>query len=137
MNALITALLEEYKRLNGITDDSQDELLSMLLESALEIAKQKACKWSKWDKFEDIPKPIILGIITLVQLMQTRNSVSGSGIKSESIGGMSQSFFGVTDFSDDSFFAPAYDLFDLYCGQKQRNKQFVFKKAKRGRGCGC
>lgn len=130
MNDLTEQLVEYYKKLNDINDDSQDDMLKLLFGAAIEIAKKKACEWNEWNDISALPPAILLGLMELIKLMQARSDISAEGVKSESIGGMSQTFFDIEWLSDDRYFAPAYDLFGLYCKPKNA---LVFQKARRGR----
>lgn len=135
MNTLVQDLLDYYKKINGIDplDVSQDEMLKLLIEVAIEVAKQKACDWSQWDSFDKLPKPIILGIMELIGLSVSRGDINRAGVKSESIGGMSQTFFDADYLGSDSYFKPAFDLFGMYCSVQPDS--LVFRKARRG-NCG-
>lgn len=128
---MLQELLEYFKKINGIdpADKSQDEILLLYLGTALEVAKIKACNWDKWDNLNDLPAPILLGIMEMIKLMQTRDGIVDSGVKSESIGGMSQTFFDVGLMTSDDYFKSAYDLFSMYCRAKNA---LNFRRAKRG-----
>lgn len=128
---MLQELLEYFKKINGIdpADKSQDEILLLYLGTALEVAKIKACNWDKWDNLNDLPAPILLGIMEMIKLMQTRDGIVDSGVKSESIGGMSQTFFDVGLMTSDDYFKSAYDLFGMYCRAKNA---LNFRRAKRG-----
>lgn len=128
---MLQELLEYFKKINGIdpTDTSQDEILLLYLGTALEVAKIKACNWDKWGNINDLPAPILLGIMEMINLMQTRSGIVESGVKSESIGGMSQTFFDVGLMTSDDYFKSAYDLFGMYCRAKNA---LNFRRAKRG-----
>lgn len=132
MDDLVDKILEAYKLANNIDplDTSQDAILKLYISAALQIAKKKSCDWGNWDKYEDIPPAIILGIIQLIGLMQSRDA--NFGIKSESIGGMSQTFIDLDKISDDDYFKGPYGLFGLFCSQ---NNKLQFRVAKRG-NCG-
>jgi hypothetical protein len=84
--------LAELKALMGIaeSDTSQDASLQLLLETALEVAKNyaNAFDWSLEPLV--LPSSIKLGIVRWVEL--TRLIKDRGGVVSESIGGMSQSF---------------------------------------------
>lgn len=128
---MLQELLDYFKKINGIdpTDTSQDDILLLYLGTALEVAKIKACNWDKWDNINDLPAPILLGIMEMIKLMQTRSGIVDSGVKSESIGGMSQTFFDVGLMTSDDYFKSAYDLFGMYCRAKNA---LNFRRAKRG-----
>lgn len=130
MTELVEKLLAAYKELNGIAidDTSQDAVLSLYLEVALEIAKEKSCDIKDWT-FEKIPKSVLMGILIYVDLFMKRNEVHG--IKSESIDGMSQTY--MDSNKDDSYFSPAYDLFDMYCTKVNNGYcSATFRNARRG-----
>jgi len=130
MTELVEKLLAAYKELNGIAidDTSQDAVLSLYLDVALEIAKEKACDIKDWT-FEKIPKSVLMGILIYVNLFMKRNEVHG--IKSESIDGMSQTY--MDSNKDDSYFSPAYDLFDMYCAKSNNGYcSATFRNARRG-----
>lgn len=127
---IITQLLTYFKKYNGIPEDdtTMDEHYKLALEVVLEIAKKRACNLSKWDNIDDLPKPVLMGIMMMVDLQGRR--VSQNNLKSESIDGMSQSFG--TIGTDEEYFAPAYELFDMYCDVGPND--LIFQKARRG-GC--
>lgn len=121
-------LLTEYKAIMGIAEDdnSLDAILLLYMSAAIEKAKYYACDWHKWT-YEDLPASIKLGIFRYLQLSQERGE--RSGIASESIGGMSQSFITGEQGNTDAYFNEAYDFFKQYCrGANGLN----FVPAKRG-----
>lgn len=127
---IITQLLAYFKKYNGIPEDdtSMDTQLTLALEVVLEIAKKRACNLNKWDNIDDIPKPVLMGILMMVEMQGQR--VKQNNLKSESIDGMSQSFG--TIGTDEEYFAPVYELFDMYCDVAPN--ELIFQRAKRG-GC--
>lgn len=129
MQELIEKLLVAYKTQNGIAldDTSQDAVLSLYIEVAVEVAKKKACDIKDWT-FENLPKAVILGILLYVDLFSKRNEVHG--IKSESIDGMSQTY--MDSNGDDSYFNPAYELFAMYCKKVAGYCSMTYRNARRG-----
>lgn len=129
MNELVEKLLAAYKELNGIAidDTSQDAVLSLYLELAIEVAKEKACDIKDWN-YEKLPKAVVMGMLMYVDLFSKRNE--NYGIKSESIDGMSQTY--IDNAGDDSYFNPVYDLFALHCTTASGYCSAVFRNAKRG-----
>jgi len=129
---MIDDLIKYYKSYYGIPEDdaSQDVRIKLFIQVALEKAKRKACDWHKWDDIEELPAPILLGILTFANLSFSKGDTHG--IKSESIGGMTQVF---KDYGeDDDYFKPAYDLFEEYCESALDVNQMYAVKAKR-KGC--
>lgn len=129
---MIEGLLKYYKEYYGIDalDETDDFKTKLQLEVALHKAKRLACDWSDWTDVNSLPASVLLGIIIYANLAISRAGVHG--IKSESIGGMSQSF---QDFTEDSgYYQPAYDLFAEYCAATLDVNQMYVIKARR-RGC--
>ncbi|AOH54482.1 hypothetical protein ABE28_008965 [Peribacillus muralis] len=114
--------LSELKQLMGIAaeDTTQDAILSLYLESALDDAKTYADKldWTTGS----LPGAIKLGIVRWAELAQVRKE--RSGIQSESIGGMSQTFL---NGSGDEYFSEVYDFWKPY---HTVNNGLVFRTAK-------
>lgn len=115
--------LSELKQLLGIaeSDVSQDAILSLYLESAIEAAKGYA---DKVDFTKVFPGPIKLGILRYVELSQMRKN--HAGIQSESMAGMSQTFRDGND--TDNYFAEAYDFWKPY---HTKDSGLVFRTSKR------
>jgi hypothetical protein len=113
--------LAELKGLMGIALEgtSQDVILSLYLESALEAAKTYANNFN-WTQTV-LPGPLKLGILRYVELSQARKSTAG--IASQSIAGMSQTF---KDDGGDSYFREAYEIWNPY-----HKNGLVFSPAKR------
>lgn len=96
--------LDELKVLLGIPldDDSQDMKLSLFLESGL-LAAQKYCDKLDFMQLIDpisgkleLPGPVKLGISEWVKSQQ-EIAERGTGVTSESVPGMSQSFGSASD----------------------------------------
>ena len=102
--------LEQLKELMGIalSDASQDAILSLYLETAIEAAKQYANAYD-WDSEEPLPAGIKLGILRWIELSQMKKE--NAGVQSESIGGMSQTF---TSTGDAGYFSEVYDMWAPY-----------------------
>lgn len=112
--------LAELKALLGIPDEdtSQDAMLQLYLEAALE---QAVTYCNRFDWSQDplvLPASITLGIVRFVRIKQDLDGRS-VGVQSESIGGMSQSFN--TDASQQDLFA---DVWDLWSGYHKRKSVF-------------
>jgi hypothetical protein len=118
--------LEELKTLLGIAaeDTSQDAVLTLYLEAGIDAAKQYA-NLLEWDTLTELPAPVKLGISRWVQANQLR--AERSGVQSESIGGMTQTF--TSGGSDGVTFAESYSLWNPY-----RRKGVVFREARRKGG---
>ena len=123
--------LAELKTLMGIAsaDTSQDAILSLYLEAALESAKEYANGWD-WDSGQMLPAGIKLGIARWVELALLKKE--RAGVQSESIAGMSQTF---SSASSDSYFAEVFDLWGPY---KLEPRGMTYRKARRAKplyGC--
>jgi hypothetical protein len=116
--------LTELKALLGIAveDISQDAILSLYLESALEAAKSYTTAYD-WLLTTPLPGGIRLGIVRWVELSQARKAKSG--ISSQSIAGMSITYSN-SNTVDSDYFREAYSLWFPY-----RSKGVVFHTAKR------
>lgn len=128
-------LYEDYIQYWQLTDiSSADEMrIRLLLEVAVEVAKERACDIKDWS-YGTLPKSVILGIITYANLAMSKED--NFGIASESIGGMSQSFdTGVINGNPDGYYNDAYALFDKYCKSKS-SKTLKYAPLKRA-NCGC
>jgi hypothetical protein len=115
--------LTELKQLLGIaeSDTSQDAILSLYLEAAIEAAKGYA---DKADFSKVLPGPIKLGILRYVELSQLRKATAG--IQSESMSGMSQTFRDGN--TDSNYYAEAYDFWKPY---HTNDNRLVFRTSKR------
>lgn len=118
--------LEQLKGYMGIalSDTSQDVILSLYLETAIEVAKEYTNKFD-WDSGEPLPAGIKLGIIRWVELSRLKKD--NAGVQSESIGGMSQTF---TSAGDSGYF---YEVFDMWAKYHYENRGLVFRTAKRSK----
>lgn len=118
--------LEQLKGYMGIalSDTSQDVILSLYLETALEVAKEYTNKFD-WDSGKPLPAGIKLGIIRWVELSQLKKD--NAGVQSESIGGMSQTF---TSAGDDSYFSEVFDMWGIY---HHEDRGLVFRAVKRSK----
>lgn len=90
--------LAELKELLGLDplDTSQDAILQLYLDSAMEQAFLY-CNLFDWETEPLVlPSSIILGIVRYVQIMRDVNSRS-VGVQSESIGGMSKSYANISN----------------------------------------
>lgn len=101
--------LIELKQLLGLDplDTSQDAMLQLYLDSALEQAFLY-CNLFDWEVDPLIlPSSIKLGIVRYVKIMREVNSRS-VGVQSESIGGMSKSY--ATNVTNDVLYADVWGL---------------------------
>lgn len=112
--------LAELKVYLGVDplDTSEDAILQLYLESAME----KAAEYT--NRFDWTAEPLVLpasieeGIVRFVQIKRDLNGRS-VGVQAESIGGMSQTF--VTNASQQDLFA---DVWDLWSGYHKRKSVF-------------
>lgn len=122
----IDKLYEQYVIYWQLEDISpSDEMrIRLLLEVAIEVAKERACDIREWD-FDKLPKSIVLGILTYTDLAMKKED--NFGISSESIGGMSQSFdSNFINGDPDSYYNDTYAMFDRHCRRKMNNSlQYV------------
>lgn len=116
--------LEQLKGLMGIalSDTSQDVILSLYLEAAIEAAKNYANAYD-WDADKPLPGGIKLGIVRWIELSQMKKS--NAGVQSESIGGMSQTF---TSTGDAGYFSEVFDMWEPY-----RYRGLTFRPTKRSK----
>lgn len=104
--------LAELKELLGLDplDTSQDAILQLYLDSALEQAFLY-CNLFDWETEPLVlPSSITLGIVRYVQIMRDVNSRS-VGVQSESIGGMSKSY---ANISNQALYADVWALWKDY-----------------------
>lgn len=118
--------LAELKQLMGIAleDTSQDAILSLYLDTAMDAAKAYVDKvdWSASPL--NLPATVKLGIVRYVELSQQRKE--NAGIQSESIGGMTQTFRNGN--TDDNYFAEVFDIWSPYHTVKNG---LVFRSARK------
>lgn len=112
--------LAELKVYLGIDplDTSEDAILQLYLESAMEKAVEYANLFDWTTEPLVLPASIEEGIVRFVQIKRDLNGRS-VGVQAESIGGMSQTF--VTNASQQDLFA---DVWDLWSGYHKRKSVF-------------
>lgn len=119
--AIPTMTLTELKQLLGMDagDTSNDVSLSLYLEAGLMAAMTRTTALD-WTKLTHIPGPVKLGIARWVDV--TRTMADRSGVQSESIGGMSQTFKNTANDAD--LYAEVYMLWDAFRLPENRSLQF-------------
>ncbi|MCM3598705.1 phage head-tail connector protein [Metabacillus idriensis] len=116
--------LQELKQLMGIAPDenSQDAILFLYLESAIQAAMYWADGYDWNNKALPLPAAIKLGILRYVELTKQRKG--RSGVVSESIAGMSKTY---ASGSDDDYYQEAIDFWLPF----RKKQDVVFRPAKR------
>lgn len=92
--------LQELKALLKITDSKDDAFLQLALDSCLDYARA----WTNNDFEDGIPASVKLGVAILVSTMLSGDGVaapvSGSNIKSETIDGISVTYFSPSELGE-------------------------------------